>query len=263
MNNTLVKGLQVLEALARSGRPLGVSELALMLQMGKSNVHRLLQALIQLRYVVKDESTSGYLASLKVWELGNRLSQRLAVQHAAQMRMSELLESTRETVNLAVLDSFEVVYLYRLESPEPVRTYSAIGGRAPAHCVSLGKVLLAWQPETVLEEMAARGLGRYTPNTIDGGPAFLREMERVRKQDYAVNRGEWHETVWGVAAPIRDSVGTVIAAIGISGPSSRIKPSRIKSLATLVCRAADAISLQPRAAHDDLNGLASLEKSES
>ncbi len=251
MNNTLVKGLQVLEALARSERPLGVSELALMLEMGKSNVHRLLQALVELRYVVKDESTSGYSASLKVWELGNRLSLRLAVQHAAQMRMSELLESTRETIHLSVLEGREVLYVHKLESPEPVRAYSEVGGRAPAHCVATGKAILAWQPEMVLEDLAASGLTRYTPNTIVDGPAFLREMERVRTQGYAVNRGEWRETVWGIAAPIRDSVGTVVAALGISGPSSRVRPARIRSLAVLVREAADAVSLQPQVAPKD------------
>lgn len=248
MNNTLVKGLQVLEALAGSERPLGVSELASMLEMGKSNVHRLLQALVELRYVVKDESTSEYSASLKVWELGNRLSLRLAIRHAAQMRMTELLEATRETIHLSVLEGREILYVHKLDSPEPVRAYSEVGGRAPAHCVATGKAILAWQPQKLLEDMAAGGLTRYTPNTIVDGPAFLREMERVRHQGYAVNRGEWRETVWGIAAPIRDSVGTVVAALGISGPSSRFKPARIKSLAALVREAADAVSLQPQAA---------------
>lgn len=243
MNNTLVKGLQVLEALARSERSLGVSELALMLEMGKSNVHRLLQALVELRYVVKDESTSEYSASLKVWELGNRLSLRLAVRHAAQTRMTELLLSTRESVHLSVLEGHEVLYVHKLDSPEPVRAYSEVGGRAPAHCVATGKALLAWQPEAALESFAASGLARHTPNTIVEHDDFLREMEKVRNQGYAVNRGEWRETVWGIGAPIRDSAGHVVAALGISGPSSRIKPAQIKTLAVMVREAADAVSL--------------------
>jgi len=243
MNNTLVKGLQVLEALARSDRPLGVSEIALMLEMSKSNVHRLLQALVELRYVVKDESTSEYSASLKVWELGNRLSLRLAVRHAAQTRMTELLLATRESVHLSVLEGYEVLYVHKLDSPEPVRAYSEVGGRAPAHCVATGKAILAWQPEAALENFITHGLTEHTAHTITDPDDFLREMERVRNLGYAVNRGEWRDSVWGIASPIRDSTGTVVAALGVSGPSSRIKPAQIKPLAALVREAADAVSL--------------------
>ncbi|MBN9409959.1 MAG: IclR family transcriptional regulator [Burkholderiales bacterium] len=250
MNNTLVKGLQVLEALARSERPLGVSELALMLDMGKSNVHRLLQALVELRYVVKDETTSEYSASLKVWELGNRLSLRLAVRHAAQTRMTELLLATRESVHLSVLEGYEVLYVHKLDSPEPVRAYSEIGGRAPAHCVATGKAILAWQPEAALENFIAHGLAGHSENTITDPDDFRRELERVRNLGYAVNRGEWRDSVWGIASPIRDSTGAVVAALGVSGPSSRLKPGLIKSLAAHVIEAADAVSLDASPPHE-------------
>lgn len=242
MNNTLVKGLQILEALARSDRSLGVSELSIQLDMGKSNVHRLLQALVELRYVVKDDSTSEYSASLKVWELGNTLTLQLAIQHAAQTQMNELALATRETVHLSVLDGNQVIYVQKIESPEPVRAYSEVGGRAPAHCVATGKAILAWQPEPYLKKLAAEGLERYTPHTIVDADDFLREMERVRAHGYAVNRGEWRESVWGIASPIRDSGGRVIAAVGISGPASRIKPGQIKTLARSVQDAADSVS---------------------
>lgn len=243
MNNTLVKGLQVLESLVRSEKALGVSELAARLDMGKSNVHRLLQALVELRYAVKDESTLEYSASLKVWELGNTLSLRLAVRHAALTEMHKLLLSTRETVHLSVLDGNEVLYVHKLESSEPVRAYSEIGGRAPAYCVATGKAILAWQPEAYLSKLASEGFVRHTPATIVDADDFLREMEKIRAQGYAVNRGEWRESVWGIASAIRDSSGAAIAALGISGPSSRIKPAQIKSLAVLVHAAADAVSL--------------------
>ena len=242
MNNTLVKGLQVMEALARSERALGVSELAVMLELSKSNVHRLLQALVDLRYAVKDESTAEYSASLKLWELGNRVSLRLAVRHAAQARMTELLLATRESVHLSVLEGHEVLYVHKLVSPQPVRAYFEVGSRAPAHCVATGKAILAWQPKAALEQFAASGLQRYTAATIVDPDDFLREMERVRTQGYAVNRGEWRDSVWAIGAPIRDSAGTVVAALGISGPSSRIKPGQIKPLALLVRKAADAVS---------------------
>jgi len=142
-----------------------------------------------------------------------------------------------------VLDGDEVVYIHKLDSPEPVRAYSEIGGRAPAYCVATGKAILAWQGESHLQGLSRR-LARHTANTITKPAEFLHEMERVRTTGYAVNRGEWRETVWGVASPIMGAEGTVLAAIGISGPAARIKPTMLKRLAADVMAAADKVSAQ-------------------
>ncbi len=241
MNNTLVKGLQLLELLARSEGPVGVSDLATKLALGKSNVHRLLQGLVELGYVQRNEPRGTYQASLKLWEVASALASRLSVKTAALEAMERLLRNTRETVHLSVLDGDEVVYLHKLDSPEPVRAYSEIGGRAPAHCVATGKAILAWQSEATLSGLAGR-LQRHTPKTITDPADFLRDLERVRANGYAVNRGEWRETVWGVASPITNADGVVVAAIGVSGPSSRIKSAQIKELAGEVVAAAKAVS---------------------
>lgn len=241
MNNTLVKGLQLLELLARSEGALGVSDLAAKLALGKSNVHRLLQALVELGYVQKNEPRGTYQASLKLWEIGTALASRLSVKTAALDAMERLLKNTRETVHLSVLDGDDVVYLHKLDSPEPVRAYSEIGGRAPAHCVATGKAILAWQTALYLGGLAGR-LQRHTPKTITDPADFLRDLERVRANGYAVNRGEWRESVWGIASPISNADGVVVAAIGVSGPASRIKPAHIKELASDVMAAAAAVS---------------------
>jgi IclR family transcriptional regulator, KDG regulon repressor len=249
MNNTLVKGLQLLEVLARSRETQGVSDLAEQLSLGKSNVHRLLQALVALGYVLKDESTAQYQVSLKLWELGAAVEVGLRIKAAAAEAMKRLLDRTRETVHLSVLDGEEVVYVHKLDSPEPVRAYSEIGGRAPAFCVATGKAMLAWQPEPVLAGVVSH-LRAHTPRTITDPQEYLREMERIRANGYAVNRGEWRETVWGVGAVIRNDKGNVLAAIGVSGPSARIKPGHIKTLADEVMAAARLVekSLQGAAA---------------
>ena len=241
MNNTLVKGLQLLELLARSEGSLGVSDLAAKLGLGKSNVHRLLQALVELGYVQKNEPRGTYQASLKLWEIGTALASRLSVKTAALDAMERLLKNTRETVHLSVLDGDDVVYLHKLDSPEPVRAYSEVGGRAPAHCVATGKAILAWQTALYLGGLAGR-LQRHIPKTITDPVDFLRDLERVRANGYAVNRGEWRESVWGIASPISNADGVVVAAIGVSGPASRIKPAHIKELASDVMAAAAAVS---------------------
>jgi DNA-binding IclR family transcriptional regulator len=241
MNNTLVKGLQLLELLARSDGPLGVSEIAGQLNMGKSNVHRLLHALVDLRYVHQDDIRGAYWASLKAWEVGHAVLARLDVRNVAAPAMERLLASTRETIHLSVVDGNEVVYIQKLDSPEPVRAYSQVGGRAPAHCVATGKAILAWQSERRIRE-AADGLTRYTERTIVDAATFVRELARVRHNGYAINRGEWREGVSGVAAPIRNVSGDVVAAIGISGPSTRLSTVQSRQKAPEVVAAANAIS---------------------
>jgi DNA-binding IclR family transcriptional regulator len=242
MNNTLIKGLALLEVVARARRPLGVTELAGQLGIAKSHAHRLLQGLVELKYVQHDPTTRGYAASVRLWELGSSVLEGLDLRRIAQPWMEGLLEETRETVHLSVLDGVEVVYVHKIESNEPVRAYSQIGGRAPAHCVATGKALLAWLGPSRLKELAA-SIERYTPHTIVEEAAFVREMERVRKLGYAVNRGEWRESVAGIGAPIRDIQGQVIAAVGISGPIGRLKPSMFKGLAGHVVAAAQGISV--------------------
>lgn len=240
MNNTLVKGLLMLEALARSEQPMGVTELATALGIPKSNVHRMLQALVELRYVLRDEDRGTYRASVRLWELGSAVLARLDLRTTALAQMEALLERTRETVHLSVLDGDEVVYVHKLDSPEPVRAYSQIGGRAPAHCVATGKAMLAYESDAFLRSLSQR-LTRHTERTITDPGEFMREMARVRSTGHAVNRGEWRESVVGIAAPIRGSDGRVLAALGISGPAERIKPSAFKALAAHVIAAADGV----------------------
>jgi len=240
MNNTLIKGIGLLEVLARSDRALGVTELAARLGIGKSNVHRLLQALVELGYVRRDPAGS-YAASIRLWEIGSAMLANLDLRRASQAWMDWLLERSRETVHLSVLDGDEVVYVHKVDSPEPVRAYSQIGGRAPAHCVATGKAMLAWQGEVALASMAQR-LRAWSPRTVTEPAEFLREMERVRQQGYAINRGEWRESVGGIAAPVRDPGERVIAAIGLSGPIERLRPAGLRLLSADVIRAAEGVS---------------------
>ena len=241
MNNTLVKGMQILEELADRKETVGVSELALQLGMGKSNVHRTLQALVELGYVVNEGGS--YRASLKMWELGARVIARLDVRQAALPAMHWLLDQSRETVHLSVLDGDQVMYVDKLDSPEPVRAYSEIGGRAPAYCVATGKVLLAWRELTQpsLHPVNSKREA-FTAATIINAAEMAKELAHIRSQGYAVNRGEWRASVWGVAAPITDGTGRVMAAIGVSGPATRIKPAGIRSLAKAVTEAARRIT---------------------
>ncbi|QHE83540.1 IclR family transcriptional regulator [Hydrogenophaga sp. BPS33] len=227
MNNTLLKGLAVLELLSRSDRPLTLSQIGRELGVVKSNVHRLMQALVDTRFVLRDEESGCYAPSIKLWELGSAVLAKLDLRHHAEKQMEALMGLTGESVHLSVLDGHEIVYVHKVDSLNPVRAYSQIGGRAPAYCVATGKAQLAFAGETVLREVAQalKRLKPFTERTLTDPAQFMKEMKRVREQGHAVNRGEWRDKVWGIATPIMDARGVVIAAIGISGPADRFKRS--------------------------------------
>lgn len=241
MNNTLVKGLSIIELLAHSERALGLTEIAASLDLAKSNVHRLVQALTETRYIVRDEASGRYTAAIKLWELGSAVLSKLDLRVHAEKVMEDLLAATRETVHLSVLDGDEVVYVHKLDSPNPVRAYTQIGGRARAHCVATGKAMLAFRSPALLERMAP-SLEARTATTVVDPARFLQEMARIRVRGFALNKGEWNENVYGIASPVTDVSGSVVAALGLSGPKERFKAAQLKAFEPLIVKAAAQVS---------------------
>jgi DNA-binding IclR family transcriptional regulator len=242
MDKTLIKGFAVLEMLIRSERPRGVAEIAREMDLQKSNVHRTLQTLQSCGYVASEGGL--YFPTMKVWELGSLVISRLDIKQVAGPVLATLARQSGESVHLSLLDRAEVIYIDKLEGSHPVRAYSQVGGRAPCFCVATGKVLLAFQPEEAVHRIVSLGLARYTSRTITDREQLLRELGKVRANGHAVNRGEWREDVWGVAAPILNASGTVIAALGVSGPANRFQPKALRNLIPLVCAAARDVSIR-------------------
>ena len=241
MNGTFRKGLSLIEALALSERPRGVTELATELGLAKSQVHGLLQTLAERGYVRQDGDSGRYGCTLRLWEYGALVADRLDVRGVAASHLESLASRTSETVHLSVLDETEVLYIDKIDSPQPVRAYSRLGGRAPAYCVATGKALLAYAPDSVVDKLDGK-LERHTPRTITKFDELKRELARVREQGYALNRGEWRESVCGLAAPIFSANGRTVAAVGISGPLERLTPGVLRDFAPLVLDSGRAIS---------------------
>ena len=242
MNNTLVKGLRLLELMARSPAPLGITEVANRMRLGKGDVHRLMQSLVELGYARRVGTSGTYAASTKVWELGTAMLSSLDLRKIAGPRMERLAESVRETVHLSILDGSDVIYLHQIDSPEVIRTHVPVGSRVPAHTVATGKAILSTLDEDSLQTYGDMHLVQLTERTITDPQRFLREMRRVRETGYAINRGEFSESVFGVGAAIVDSSGSALAAIGVSGPADRLRPARFEALGGLLREAAEEIS---------------------
>lgn len=239
MNTTLLDGLRIVEYLAHADEPQALTGIAKALALGNSKTHRLLQTLIQTHYVYQNYD-SKYVASTKFWMLGSAILRHVTLKIAAENEMQRLMEETGESVHLSILEKSEIVYLHKIDSDNPVRSYSQIGGRMPAPLVATGKAMLAYQDEATLRHMhhsfAGAGLTRMKTVT-----ALLKEMQAIRASRVAVNRGEWRKEVYGVASPIIDHTGQVIAAIGVSGPAHRFKTRRLSLLSIEVKDAAGRI----------------------
>lgn len=240
MNNTLRDGLRIMDYLAYADRPLSLTEISEALELGKSKTHRLLQTLILANYAFQIES-SKYVASIKLWKLGSAMLRHATLRSVAEAEMQSLMEQTGESVLLSVPEEMEIVYLHKIDSDNPVRAYSQIGGRMPAFQVATGKAMLAFKNDSALQELyravIAKGFAMQKSEE-----QFLNEMKEIRRSRIAINRGEFRADVHGVAAPIFDRIGNAVAAIGVSGPAHRFSADRLDFFADQVKRSSEFIA---------------------
>jgi IclR family transcriptional regulator, KDG regulon repressor len=239
MDKSLMKGLRILEEVARSGRPRGVTELSVDLGLTKSGTHRLLQTLVAADLLRQDSERRMYSAGLKLWELGMQVLAQLDIRDIASPYLLALARRTRESVNLAILDGTHVVFIDRIEDGQHVRS-GYVGVRAPAHALSTGKVLLAHADERVISQACVRPQG-FTPSTITSARLLRSELAEVRKRGYAFNVGEWRDLVNSVAVPIWDTHGQLVAAMGLTGPTSRMTLKRMSDFVPLMHATAQSI----------------------
>lgn len=239
MNNTLLKGLAVLEMLSKADEPMNLTQIANNLGVVKSNAHTLMRTLLEQRYVVRHNG--GYVSAIKLWNLGSAVLSGLHLKRLAMPHMEALREETGERVHLSVLDTDCVVFVHKMDRPKPEYTHTQIGLRVPAHMLATGKVQLAFCADNELAALST-SLKASTSRTIVSPRDFFNEMKRVREDGFAVNRGEWREGVWGVAAPILDANRRVVGAIGFSGPPERIRRRSLQRAAGTVLRISSEIS---------------------
>jgi IclR family transcriptional regulator, KDG regulon repressor len=241
MEQTVQKALNLLEALVRSDRPRRLTELSRELGLTKPNVYRLLSTLSVLGYVKKDPATTLYSPTLKLWEMGSMLVRNVDLQSVAGPRLRKLADDTRESVQLAVWDAGYVVYIDKVDSSQPLKAITSIGSRVPATVVSTGKAMLAWMDADALDR-AMEHVKRHTPLTLMRRKEIERDLEETRERGYSINRGEFRAGVCGVAAPVRDRTGHVVAAVGVWGAEKAILGTRREELAHMAVSAARDIS---------------------
>lgn len=205
---------------------LGVSELARRTGIPKSSVHRLTGHLVDNGLLERDLGTGLIRLGLKLFEIGQLATRRRGLVEAARPVLADLREATGNTVHLALLEGTEVVYLEVLRGPDAPELPSRVGGRFPAHATGVGKAILAFSTDDVVDRVVRAGLPRVSTRTITSPLLLRRQLARVRVDGIAYEREESGVGTVCVASPVLDETGRAVAAISIAGWSNRLRTDR-------------------------------------
>jgi len=241
--NSILRASSILRCFLGGKTSYRISELAIQLGLDRSTTYRLLLSLEKCGLVEKDKKTGEYSLGLGVFEIGNTYLRQMDFIQVSKPVMAELAAKVQETVHLAVLSGMEIVYVDKVDSPRTLGVMSKIGQRGPLHSTALGKVLLAFQPEAESSRMIKQiKLKPFTVNTISSKTKLMDELKKVRKQGYAFDFTESEQGVECIAAPIRNHLGNIVAALSISGPQRKINTPREKEFVSSVVKAAVLVS---------------------
>ena len=239
----LNKSLSILEILLKQGSAMNMTEISEKLELYPSTIHRILDTLKHWGYVEQNPHTQKYQLGLKVLELGMAKLHQMDLVREATPCLKELVDQCNETVHLGVLEEGEVLYLAKEESSQTIRMCSYAGKRAPLHCTALGKVLLAYLTEEQRKKiLSEKELLHFTEKTITDKKELERELNKIKKQDFALDREENEKDVRCIAAPIKNYQGKVIAAISISGPVYRMDINKQNHLQEVLIRISKKVS---------------------
>lgn len=237
------RAIDILNLFRSQSPELGTTEIARALSLHKSTTASLVYTLEANGFLSQNPTTRKYHLGFKVVERAFAMLDQIEFRQVAYPHLQALRNEWNETVNLAVLDASEVVFVERMLGTKALGMRSEIGRRSPAHSTAVGKALLSCLPNTQVEELVKRcGLLAVTPKTITDSDRLLAELEQVREQGYAVDDEENEIGGRCVAVPIFDHTGQAIAAVSISAPTARLPLSDVPQAGAMVVKTAKAIS---------------------
>ncbi len=240
--SSVANSIRLLTSFSGEQDELGITALASRLRLAKSTVHRLAATLTGAGFLEQNSDNGKYRLGIALFELGALVRRRMDVANEGRPKLRELLEKTGETVQMGIIDHLSVLYVYEMESPHAIRMAAAVGGRAPVHCTAVGKVLLAYQSEDIVNRVLEAGLTAYTPKTITRRDALLAMLAEVRAREHATDDEESESGLRAIAAPVRNHNGIVIAAVGVAAPVQRMNKKVMQTCVPMVVAAASAVS---------------------
>jgi len=224
----LARGLEILSLFSVERPALSLSQIVETLQLNKSTAYRVLSTLEALGYLEQDAVTRLYRPGLRVLQLGFTAVNSLEMRQIARPHLEKLSQDLGETVSLAALDGFRTVYVDRVRNQAIVGVTLGVGSSLPAHCSSLGQVLLADLPASDLDALlAAHELAAYTPKTLTCAADLRARLEDIRQRGYAIGDEELAPGLRAASASVRDSSGRAVAAVNVTGSTDRLSYQRL------------------------------------
>ena len=219
----LTRALGLLEAIAATGRPATLKEIAALQDVPAATAFRLCQQLEEAGYLVRDSGSRRYTVGIRLIRLGLDIVRSSGPTTARHKILSDIVESIGETCNLTTLAGTEVLYLDRVETRWPLRMNLEPGSRVPMHCTASGKLLLAAMPKETQERvLASLELTPHTPMTITDPKMIRRELQRIARRGFSTDNEEFVAGLIAVAVPIADRHGKAFAAIACHSPAARL-----------------------------------------
>lgn len=233
---------EVLETFSKNPGPLSFSQIVRYTGKPKGSIHRIVSTLSNLGLIRKQANGIEYQLTFKLWSLGTAVFAGMDLVKVAQPHIEALMNAADETAHLAVLDGPEcVTYLWKSESQRSIRVQFWVGKRVPSWRSATGRSMLAFLPSVVEQLLLALKDGDTNEEDFDP-QALRRTLQLVKNRGYAVTRGDNHPEMGGIAAPVRDHTGAIIAACGIAVPKFRMTQRLIRRCLPMVLRTARAIS---------------------
>jgi DNA-binding IclR family transcriptional regulator len=227
--SVLERTVRILDTFTTERTVQTVAQIARRAELASSTAHRLVDSLVETGLLERDDDRRVRLG-LRLWELALRGSEALRLRQAALPAMERVQARVRQHTQLAVYEQGEALFLERLSSPHAGANIARIAERLPLHASSAGIVLLAHRPAEQQEQLIAGPLAALTPETITQPEALRRKLAEVRRLGHAVMPGTVEAVSTGVAVPVRDATGTVIAALSVVLPREQAPAAAIAAL---------------------------------
>lgn len=240
--SSMANALKLLKLFTMDEPEWTLSDLAEELNVEASTVYRLTNTLLHEGFITRDRITKNFRLGSSILQMGNYIITSYDICELSPPILEKLVYDSGETVHLSILEGNKTIYLQVFECSNYVNVFTHVGKTNPAHCTSTGQIILACQPESVVEKVIEAGLPAITPFTITDPKKFRERLAIIKKQGFTFNKDEMNMGVSAIAAPVKTSSSNIKFAVSIAGPSSRINTGTVALLSKLVMQAVDDLS---------------------
>ncbi|HOZ34193.1 MAG TPA: IclR family transcriptional regulator [Tabrizicola sp.] len=244
-DGTVGKALDVLDIVARHGRPVRFSDLLAQTDYPKATLYRLLQTLTNQGMLTLDPDLGTYALGVRLVRLAHAAWAQSSLAPIARPYLDDLAAKTGETIHLAQMDQGQVLYVDKRNAARPVEMFAQAGKVGPAYCTGVGKAMLAYLPAEALDAALARQTFlRHTDQTLDSRAKLLAELEAIRQRGHAWDREEHEPGIICCAVPILSRSGRVMGALSVTSTTARTTLDALGAQAPMIKNIAAQIAAE-------------------